>query len=354
MKVKNKPAELPFTIEGNTASRALIRSNENIKNADGLYKVHLDIIRINPGFQPRQKPDGMLEELWEIALGIPDLADAIFENNGPIDPLLGDIYAEDGSFILTEGERRTRALRHLIATEREIYPDRSPVNIVKVILNPPGTTDKERQRIAISSGNKLPFTVMQRARYYQKFADTYDMTHQEIADFLSVSRQTVDNYILCLSLHQDIQDDLDADKVSISAALAAHRAAKKPTGTQVLVDTDSGEILNAGQEYKRQQEEKAAEKVSGDEDDFIQEDNSIKGTSSKGGPKGESSGSHVIGKDAIYMDGIKLAAWKQFVNRYEVVKREILMGATLENGHLNKWEEVLAERLKNEYNLTVK
>lgn len=361
-KEQKEPKPAQITLFNNTATRAFIRShNDTIINTDGLYKVHLDIIRVNPGFQPRQKPDGMLEELWEQILGIPALADAIWENGGPIDPLLGDIYAVDGTFILTEGECRTRAMRHLIRTGREFYPDgKTPVNIVKVLLNPPGITDKDRMRIAISSGNKLPFTVMQRARYYQKFVSDHGMTHEQVAEFLGgLSRQTVDNYILCLSLPEDVQSKLDTGEIAITAALAEYRASKKPAGNQVLVDADSGEVIERGQdvvmdlckdtEYKKKQEEEK-EKLSGDEDEFAQKDNSISGVSSKGGAKEEGSGAHVIGKDAIYMDGIKLALWKQFVNRYEKVKTDIMDGNRL----FISWEDELAARLKDEYNLTVK
>lgn len=363
---KKEPKPEQIALFNNTATRAFIRAhNDTITNTDGLYKVHLDIIRINPGFQPRQKPEGLQEDLWEQMLGIPALADAIWENSGPIDPPLGDIYSVDGTFVLTEGERRTRALRHLIATGREFYPDgKTPVNIVKVLLNPAGTTDQDRMRIAISSGNKLPFTTMQRARYYQKFVTDHGMTHAQVSEFLKdVSRQTVDNYILCLSLPEDVQHKLDGGEITITAALADLRASKKPAGGQVLVDSESGEVIERGQdvvmdlcgntEYKKKQEEEKG-KLSGDEEDFKQEDNSIPGVSSKGGFKEEGSSSHVVGKDAIYMDGIKLALWKQFVNRYEKVKRDILLSTTASNEMLDLWEDELAKRLKDEYNLTVK
>ncbi len=349
---KQNQQELPFILEGNTASRSFIRDHkETITDTDGLYKVDLSIIRIRPGFNPRQKPDGLLEELWEQILHIPELADGIYENNGPLDPLIGDIYVVDGSFVLTEGERRYRAIRHLIATGREKYPNGLAVGSVRILLNAKGTTDKERKRIAVNSANKMTLTVMQRARYYQTFVDDEKMTHGEIADFLkSVSRQTVDNYILCLSLPVETQEKLDSGETTISAAMAALRESKKPTGTQVVVDGETGEILTAGEEYCKKEEEKEKEKLRGDEGEFEQQDNSVPGVSSKGGPKTDSSEAHVIGKDAIYMDTQKLALWKQFVHRYEKVKMDVLM---IGDEDL-VWEDEVAKRLKDEYNLTVK
>ena len=241
-----------FSLEGNTATRNTIRASEHIKNTDGLYKVELDNIRIVPGFSPRQKPEETTEDMWNHILGIPELADLIYLNNGPIDPLLGDIYAEDTCFYVTEGERRTRALRHLIKTGRDTYPNGALVSDVRVLLNPPGTTDLERKRIAISSASKLPFTIMQRARYYKSFADKNDKTHEEIAEYLGISRQTVDNYILACDFPTDTQMNLDAGTITLSAALEAYREAnpkRKPSKkNEALVDTESGEILSEFQE----------------------------------------------------------------------------------------------------------
>jgi len=46
----------------------------------------------------------------------------------------------------------------------------------------------------------------------------------------------------------------------------------------------------------------------------------------------------------------KKALWKQFVNRFEVLKEKAQ--STYPNG--KPWEDILAEMLQNEYNLTVK
>lgn len=353
-KANNTQQQLPFILEGNEAKRELLRSVT--ENQDGLYKINLNIIKIRPGFNKRRKPEFWTEELWNIKLRIPELADAIFANNGPAEPPLGDIYAEDGCFYLTNGERRTRALWHLIATGRDIYPNKKPVNEVRVLLNPRYTTDLERKRKVYSTQDNMQLSTMERAYFYLSCQEEDGMTHEEIAKFLNVSRQTIDNYIMATKLPQDVQDSIDEGTTSLSVALDAHREAnpQRKKNTKGVVDLESGEILSEFQEQKIADKEKEKEKLRGDEEEFEQQDNSVKGVSSIGGPKGESSGSHAIGKDAIYMDSIKLATWKQFVNRYEKVKADILLVATLENGYLNTWEDELAKRLKDEYNLTVK
>lgn len=356
---KEKQIELPFQMEGNTAPRHQIRASEGkIQNQDGLYKVDFSIIKIRPGFNPRKKPEGMDEELWEEILGIPALADGIFESCGPSDPILGDIYAEDGCFYITEGERRFRALRLLMKQGRIRYNDGKEkdkggtyVHEVRVILNPVGTTDLQRKRIALQSNDKLKLTPMQRARYYLTFIMENGMTHDKLADFLKVSRQTVDNYIMANELPQDVQDKLDAGEINISAALAAHREANpKKAGKKLSVVDEDGVIVSEFQENKAKEAEKEKEKERGDEGEFIQEDNSKDFAGSKGGPKGESSGAHAIGTDSIYMQQKTEALWKQFVHRYEKLKIDIMDG----NRKMTGWEDELASRLKNEYNLTVK
>lgn len=343
--MKQKLPELPFILEGNTAPRSTIRAIA--KNADGLHKINLSLIKIRPRFNARRKGENISEELYEQMLMIPQLADGIYASNGPDEPLLGDIFKENNKFYITNGERRFRALRHLMATGRDKYPNGSFVEDVYVLLNPAGTTDLDRKRKVIATQDNLKLKPIERAYYYLSFKEDDGLTHQQIADLLQVSRQTVDNYILATELPADIQDQVDADQIKINVALAdfrEKRKADKPKKT-AEVDLETGEVIDKKDDK---------ENLRGDESEFEQQDNSIPGVSSKGGFKEEGSGAHVIGKDSIYMDQQKLALWKQFVNRYEKVKEDIMLAATFDYKNLLHWEDILAERLKNEYNLTVK
>jgi len=337
--------ELPFILEDIVASRETIRATS--KNSDALRKVQLRSIRIRPCFNARRQ-GFHTEHMWELLLGIPDLAEAIFQNNGPATPLLGDITV-DGVFYQTDGERRIRALRHLIREGKTVYPNGDSVDEVLVLLNPRNTTDLERKRKVLTTEDNLKLRPMDKAWFYKSFeTEGAGMTHDEIAKFLNVSRQSVDNYIQASELSQEVQDKIDCGEITMTKALADYREANPKRKTKLVeVDIESGEVL---------EQKKPEEKVmNGDEDEFLdQQDNSISSAGTKGGPKEGGSGEVVIGKDSIYMDGQKLALWKQFVNRYEKLKTEIIMGATLENGHLLKVDDMLAERLKNEYNLTVK
>lgn len=308
---------IPFSIEGSVANRNMVR--ELSKNADYMRKVDISLIRIRPDrFNARIKPEGMSEDMWNHMLMIPDLADKIFYNCGPADAILGD-FREDGLFYITNGERRFRGLTHLLATERTEYPDKSPVSEVIVILNPSGTTDLDRKKKMYTTNDNLPFTPMQKAHYFASFkVDPYNLTHEQIAEEFKVSRQTIDNYVLAATLPPDIQEKIDSGEIKISNALGEYRkekSSKKKTEAGGNVD-----LLSPSQEYHKEEKEKEQEKLRGDEDEFMEQDNSVGFAGSKGGPSEDrSSGAHAIGKDSIYMQQQKEAIFKRFFNRYTVL-----------------------------------
>ncbi len=328
---------IPFTLEGQTANRETVRSVT--KNADGLRKVPLSQIRIRPGFNARIQPSGVPDELWEKILGIPELADGIFISNGPADALIGDIYRIDECFYLTDGERRFRAIRYLITTGRDTYPNGTPVDEVLVILNPAGTTDLQRYKKIGTTQGKMELTTMQWAFYYLNMKDQFKLSNQQVADEMNVSRPKVDMYILATKLPQDVQDDIDAGKKNITTEVNAVRKKKADEDEEAHTKTPSE------QAHDRKKEEES--KMSGDEDEFEQQDNSVKGVSSMGGPKEDtSSGAITMGKDSIYKDQEDTAKWKQFINRFQVLLDECLK---ITEGDSEKAEPKLIERLKMEF-----
>jgi|GEM_PF-2701001 len=352
-----KPAqiELPFILEGNLSPRPTVRSISKI--AEGHYKIDLAQIRIRPQFNARRKPEGMTEELWEHALMIPQLADAIFSSNGPAEPILGDFYKGDDNFYITNGERRFRALNHLLRTKRKEYPNGKPVNEVLILLNPTGTTDLDRKRKVIATQDNMKLKPMERAYYYLSFKNEDGMTHEQIANFLGVARQTVDNYVLATTLPAEIQAKIDADEIKMSTALSDHREQKKVAKGKNDANWDEeDEMTPFGSKVQKKHTE-------GDEDEFKQADNSVAGVSSMGGTKESSSGAHVVGKDSIYMNEQKTALWKQMLNRLGVVREDVAnnlptnnaMGETLSADELTAWaDKEVVIRMMNEYNLTVK
>jgi ParB-like chromosome segregation protein Spo0J len=356
-----------FVIEGNLASRDMLRKSGDATNVTRLYRVKLALIKIRPNFNARQKPQWMSQEMWEQVNLIAELADKIYVNNGPVDPILGDFH-KDGNFYINDGERRTLALRHLIATDRTHYPNGEPVDEVLVLLNPPGTTDLERKKKMHDANDNLQLTIMQKARYYQSFTlEPYNMTHDQIADMWPrLSRQTVSNYIMAaLELPQEIQDAIDSGEVKMTNALADLRKSKKkdPATTPPASGTDEQPIITGALEEKLKKEEKDKEKL---RDEFEQQDNSVDFPGSKSGPKEDrSSNTVVLGTDTIYFQQKREAMFKQFVNRFHTLQdsarqlivpekpsdeEDELKAADL---YLRREKHVL-QQLMNEYDITVK
>lgn len=335
-KIKQAP-ELPFVIE-KTATRKLVRTI--CKETDGYYKIPLDRIKIRPGFNARRKPEGLDEELYEQLLDIPRLADGIFASNGPADPILGDIL-ENEIFYQTDGERRIRALRHLIRTGRDVYPNGTQVGEVKILLNPSGTTDLDRKVKVLTTQENLPLKAMDRAYFYLSFEEKDGMTHIQIAERLHVSRQTVDNYIMATNLPAETQNAIDEGRTTISDALKEHRAKNKKKG-----DEDEDPIDKKPDTVKKE--------LDGDEEDFEQQDNSITFPGSMKGPKEESG--QAIGKDGIFQDKEKTALWKVLFNRISVLKEkhlsEHVVDATFKE--LSALDNHVIEILKQEYLLILK
>lgn len=358
-----------FAIEGNVANRTEIR-NSNSTNVTWLYRIPLDNIKIRPdNFNARKKPEGMSEEMWEQVLMISDLADKIHANNGPVEPILGDFH-KDGNFYINDGERRTRALRMLIATGRDTYPNGDPVADVLVLMNPPGTTDLDRKKRMHDANETLPLTIMQKAHDYLSLTlPPHNLTHDQIAALWPrLSRQSVSNYIMAATeLPKSIQDAIDTGEVKMTNALAdlrKEKAAKK--GKKEGAELDEEPIVTGKLADKLANEEKEKAKARGDEDEFEQEDNTVKGSSSKSGPKEDnSSGAHVVGRDSIYMQQQKDAIFKRFFARYHVLyenARKLIVADKPEDEKDEERAAILHDKrhehamnnLQKEYDITVR
>lgn len=309
------------------ASREQVRQHSQF--TDGLRKVHIDNVRLRPGLNARRQ-GALTDEQYDIALQIPELANGIYESNGNYPPILGDITA-DGVFYQTDGERRIRAIRMLIAQGFETYPNGKRICDVKVLLNPPDTTDLDRMVMVVSSQDNMKLKPMERAYHYLRLKKEFSLTDEQIAKRMKVSRQTVNNYIMATELPQDVQNAVDADVLKISVALAEHRKEKHPEKEvrTVTVNEETGEVIisgtiNGAEDIdffgKIMSEDESPVSPDGDEDEFAQEDNSVTFPGSKSGPKEDaSSGAHTVGADSPYMQKKKKSIFEQFFNRYGVL-----------------------------------
>lgn len=355
-------AEL-FTIEGNVANRNLVRELST-NPGDHLRNVDISMIAIRPDrFNARIKPEGMNEEMWNQILMIPDLAEKIYANNGPIDPILGDFH-NDGNFYINNGERRFRAIWYLLNAGNEVYPNGDAIANVQVLLNPKGTTDLQRKKRMYSTNDNLPFTPMQKAHFFLSFTQApYNLTHDQIGEEFKVSRQTIDNYIRATTLSLELQEQIDTGELKMTNVLGDIRKEKAAAKNK---EGDDEPIITGVLADKQDKDKKEGEKIRGDEDEFEMEDNRVGSVGGVGRPKEDnSSGSHTIGKDAIYMRQQKEALFKVFFNRYNVlfeISRKLIVADKPEDETDEERAPVLfqkrhdhtLEKLMNEYDLTVK
>lgn len=341
VKLTTQQAKLPFVMEDKVASREIIRQTS--KNCDWLRKIDISKIRIRPGFNARRQKD-MSDDLYEILLNIPMLAEGIYASNGPADALIGDI-AVDGYFYIVEGERRFRALKFLLREHGKngVYPNGEAIAEVRVVLTAPGTTDLQRKIMIGTSQDKLGLRPIDRAYYYHDLKTSFNLSHDEVAKAVNVSRQTVDIYIKATELPEDVQLSIDAGDISITDAIAKTRTKRKK---MVEVDEETGEVTK---------EEDPT--IRGDEDEFLQQDNSVDFPGSKGGVKEDKSSNEVVvGKDSIYMDQIDIAKWKQFLNRFRVIEMEVVAAEMLASklSDSDLVDKRVIDRLRNEFTLHVK
>jgi hypothetical protein len=199
-----------------------------------IYIADIYDIELRPGMNWRKKPSWLSQEDWEKEkLGIPELAAAIYANNGPADPLQADHPKGLDKFQLTDGQRRMYAILYIVTVmEKLAYPNGKEVRKVELLLNQKEATDLERSKSNYTTQNKMPLSPLEIGQGFKDMQDRYKMSHDAIAKhFGNMSRQFVTNMIALTELPVSVQIDIYNGVVPYSNALAAARkekAHKKP------------------------------------------------------------------------------------------------------------------------------
>jgi len=158
--------------------------------------IPVDLIDPNPE-QPRQSFD---------QAGLQELAGSIAEH-GLIQPIV--VQPNGDRYTLHDGERRWRA--HTLAGLDEI-----PAYIV-----PAGAgAEKLLVRAIVANDQRADLTPIERARGYQKLADTYGLSDAEIAQQVGKSRSTIANARRLLTLPAEVRLPLAQGKISERQAQA--------------------------------------------------------------------------------------------------------------------------------------
>jgi len=230
--------EFPIT---KVDSRDTIRKTVQGNGQERSFIVQIDKIKIRNGFNLRRRKN-MSESQYNDFLGISELADGIFKSCGSHEPIIGDFV--NGIFYITEGERRYRAIKHLIGSGKSAYPNGKPISDVEILLNPKDTDDLTRTLKIFTTGDKKKLTPMETAYGYLKLKKEFQLSNDMIAEKLGVSRQKVDMYIKATELTDTAQNAIDDGTTTISEEIAKFRT-ENPKQTKksiVRLDEETGEI----------------------------------------------------------------------------------------------------------------
>ncbi|HOY56000.1 MAG TPA: ParB/RepB/Spo0J family partition protein [bacterium] len=163
------------------------------KFSNQIIFVSPDKIRINP-HQPRK--EFKTNNLNDLAASI--------QRHGILQPLLVTQIL-GGGYELVAGERRLRAAQQIGLTA------------VPVIVR--AAKDLEKLELSlIENIQRADLNPIEKAEAYRKMIDEFNLTHEEAAQRLAVSRPTFSNFIRLLSLPVDVQKGLADNKISLSQA----------------------------------------------------------------------------------------------------------------------------------------
>lgn len=186
---------------------------KNLETESGGYQmVSTDLLRPNPSQPRKQFEQGALEELAES-----------IKEKGVIQPLI--VRREDGGFEIVAGERRWRAAK--IAKLEKL-----PVVIRTA-------TDQDVAELTlIENIQREDLNPIEEAEAYEKLAERFGLTHEEIAKKTGKNRSVVTNQLRLLRLSENTKKALVSGTITVGHARAL-LAASSPEDMDSLL----GEVL---------------------------------------------------------------------------------------------------------------
>lgn len=171
---------------------------------ENVFYVEINKIKANPD-QPRQDFD---QE------GINELSKSV-RKYGVLQPLLV-------TKIETQTQKGLEVSYQLIAGERRLRASQmAGLPQVPVIIRDEFEDKKDRLEVAlIENVQRKDLNPVEEAEAYDRLAKEFGLTHKEIADKVSKSREVVANAVRLLNLPKDIRDALRAEKLSRAHAKA--------------------------------------------------------------------------------------------------------------------------------------
>lgn len=176
---------------------ALINSDE-LSNASGAYNANFDVTKILPNpYQPRMRIDP--EDLIS-------LADSIREH-GIIQPLIIKKDEKSDNYLLIAGERRFRAAQLAgLKTVPVVIKDSSPQEMLELAL--------------IENIQRQDLNPLEEAVAFTQLHDQFNLTQDDIARKVGLSRVAITNKIRLLNLPEVVKEAVLNEKLSEGHARA--------------------------------------------------------------------------------------------------------------------------------------
>lgn len=258
------PLSLPYpeieVVTNRDVARKLLKDVGGRMGRQTMY-VPIDQISVrDENFNFRRQPEGMDRDQWlygEHELDIRNLADGIFQNCGPKQPLILDLIP-DGTYYINDGFRRHMACKLLIETGRDIYPDGREVRLLEAFINPGTTTELDRMVSIFTTQDNKKLKPTEIAWGLKRIKDVFGYTHEQIAEKIGKSRQYVDGKIALAEEPLVIRQAVEDGKLSETAAVALTRTVKSETQRVNMVEDsiNSGTPLKVNQVSKQEAKEK--------------------------------------------------------------------------------------------------
>ncbi|MBV6478072.1 MAG: Stage 0 sporulation protein J [Ignavibacteria bacterium] len=169
-----------------------INSIENISSDNkSFFQLELDKIKVNPS-QPREDFDE--EKMKELAESI--------RTNGVIQPVT--VKEVNGQYVLISGERRVRA-------SKIAGLDKIPAYLYE---KPAESSESMLELALIENIQREDLNPMELSDSYQKLADDFELTQEQIAEKVSKQRSTVANYLRLQKLPVEIKVSLRKNDIT--------------------------------------------------------------------------------------------------------------------------------------------
>ena len=152
---------------------------------------------------------------------IESLADQILAAGSVRIPLLG--HQHEGTFHITDGERRIRAIDHLIAQGHTQFGENIPVK-----PEPQKYTEKQRTLDLLFCAAGKPLEMIERAEVFRRLRDEHHLAVKEIAKEGGVTQQHVYDCFALIEAPETVKDAVSEGKISATLAATVVKESETP------------------------------------------------------------------------------------------------------------------------------